>query len=65
MNEEKQISVKETEIAYKKARKIAKTFLDECTKQGMTIFELKKVKAVMPEAIDCKISEIEFKTKLS
>lgn len=64
-NDETQITMKETEKAYKKAREIAKTFVDECTKQGMTIFELKRVKAIMPEVIDCKISEIECRTKLS
>lgn len=60
-----EITMKETEEAYEKARKIANSFIDECAEQGMTIFELEKVKKVMPEIIDCRIKEIEFKTKLS
>lgn len=65
IDEETQAKFKETVAAYEKAKEIANSFVDECTKQGMTISELKKVKKVMPEIIDCRITEIESKTKLS
>ncbi len=59
------INHEEYEKARKKARKMSKSFLDMCIKEGLTIFELKMIQEIFPNYINNKIEEISKKTKLS
>lgn len=52
-------------LAYEKAQKIAKSFIDECVKKELTIYELDFVKRAISKEIELKITQVEFETKLS
>lgn len=59
------VTYEDTKEAHAKAEYIAKSFLEQCVKERLTVYELEQVKKVLPEMIDLKIQEITFRTKLS
>ncbi len=58
-------SAEDMQKAHEKAQKIAKAFVDDCVQKELTIFELDFVQRAISKEIANKISQMEFKTKLS
>lgn len=58
-------SAEDMQEAHEKAQKIAKAFVDNCVQKELTIFELGFVQRAISKEIANKISQMEFKTKLS